>query len=337
MEKINVNTTESNREKERPVLGQTADGATVRDRAFSHFHTEDGVVTEKLLATALKKIDAGGRSHIAEEVKFDYAIGYTSCVKTQPDDEVVMVFRKGRPGRTPMNKSRASRVTNSLAIILNKDPEFGDDNYVLITCFPGEIATREPWDPGISSDEERKECEEFWATHSLAYDEKVIDMERTEKFNSMSEEEKELELLSEKILYSGVFIDADDLYSKAPSLLENRVKTPHITTCFRPKEADELNLNSLGKDVRISAIGYGNNGKNEGLLAKLESDDPETQKACDKIEKPFITLSLAPGARAIDTGSLEFVTLDEPIELTGKYGLFMQGKEVFEIEKPGGD
>jgi hypothetical protein len=133
------------------------------------------------------------------------------------------------------------------------------------------------------------------------------------------------------------FIDADDLYSKAPSLLENRVKTPHVTTCFRPKEADELNLNSLGKDVRISAIGYGNNGKNEGLLAKLESDDPETQKACDKVEKPFITLSLAPGARATDTGSLEFVTLDEPIELTGKYGLFMQGKEVFEIEKPGGD
>ena len=129
------------------------------------------------------------------------------------------------------------------------------------------------------------------------------------------EEEKELELLSEKILYSGVFIDADDLYSKAPSLLENRVKTPHITTCFRPKETDELNLNSLGKDVRISAIGYGNNGKNEGLLAKLESDDPETQKACDKIEKPFITLSLAPGARATDTGSLEFVTLDEPIEV----------------------
>ena len=62
---------------------------------------------------------------------------------------------------------------------------------------------------------------------------------------------------------------------------------------------------------------------------RVEADDPVVQQACDNYEVPLrITLSHAEGALAKETGRLEFQELDEPIELTGTYGLFVQGKAV---------
>ena len=59
-----------NDEQERPVLGVTADGATVRDRIDSHFHAESGL-TKELLATAISTIDTKGNTHVVEQVDFD--------------------------------------------------------------------------------------------------------------------------------------------------------------------------------------------------------------------------------------------------------------------------
>lgn len=314
-----------NDEQERPVLGVTADGATVRDRIDSHFHAESGL-TKELLATAISTIDTKGNTHVVEQVDFDRQVGTQTCVEVGPDDDIEMVFRKFRSGRTPMVHGREPQPTNSVVVVLAKDRNMeGDGNYVLLTSYAGERAPREPWDPCISNGEDVMEAEDFWSKHALLYDESLIDMERTKAFNNASEEERNLEIMRENVLYTGLFIDPNDLYSKAPATLDKRIATPHVTTAFRPG-VEQLNLDSLGSGARIIAVGYGNDGRNEGLLVQIEAEDPAIQAACDALEVPHITLSVAEGAAAKDTANLEFAPLKEPFELSGQYGLFEHGK-----------
>lgn len=315
-------------------FGRTRDGAKVYDRIDSHFHAEGGL-TPDLLAAALSTIDTGGRTFLKEQVDFEHPIGKTTCVEVSPDDEVVMVFRKGRSGRTPMVKNREAQPCSSMVVILCKDDTLKDDDsdaYVLITSYIGDDAPREPWDPNNENEEACQECEEYWSSHALVYDEALIDQERTAAFEEMSEEERSVELLREKVLYDGLFIDPQKLYALAPATLARSIRTPHVTTNFKP-EAEQLRLDQLGSNARIIGIGYGNDGRNEGLLVRVEADDPVVQEACDALEVPHITLSIAPGAHAKDTAGLEFRPLDEPIELTGRYGLYVQGKVV--DQKPG--
>ena len=320
-----------NNEDQRELLGTTGDGAKVYDRTDSHLHTEGGL-TPDLLAAALHTIDTHGERFVRKQVDFDHVIGKSSSVELQPDDDVVMVFRKGRNGPTPMVKNREKRPCNSMMIVLVRDDRLSRDRdaYVLLTAFIGDDAPREPWDPANKTEEEIRESEEYWRTHALVYDESLIDLEKTEKYSGMSEEERKVEALREKTIYTGLFVDPQALYSQAPATLKRRIKNPHVTTSFHP-EARQLKVNQIGSRAKIIAIGYGNDGRVEGLLVRVEADDPDLQQACDEREAEVplhITLSCADGASPKETGYLEFHKLEEPIELTGTYGLFIQGKVV---------
>lgn len=88
-----------------------------------------------------------------------------------------MVYRKGREDPTPMVKEREPLPCNVLTVIIRKEKEL-KNHYTLITAFVGRGSTREPWDKGIRSDEERRECVEFWSTHALLYNPDLIDWER---------------------------------------------------------------------------------------------------------------------------------------------------------------
>lgn len=159
-------------------LGTTADGYNVYDRADSHFHSENGI-TKDLLQKALQQMYANGVSFKKEEIHFAKSIGLTSCVSTTAKDHIVMVYRKGRQGKTPMVKGRKPEPCNILTVIIRKEREEKYKNhYTLITCFVGGDAKREPWDKGICSDEERRECEEYWNTHALIYNPDLIDWNR---------------------------------------------------------------------------------------------------------------------------------------------------------------
>ena len=160
---------------ERVFLGLSADGAEVYDRSDSHFHGEGGL-TKELLADAIGKITTNKRGFVKEKVEYDHPIGTQTCVKVSPEDEVVMVYRNGRSGQTPMVKNREAEPCSSVMVILRKDRSVLDkDIYEMLTGYIGEGSPREPWDPNISTEEERRECEEFWNTHALLYDGNLID------------------------------------------------------------------------------------------------------------------------------------------------------------------
>ena len=66
-----------------------------------------------------------------------------------------MVYRKGRSGQTPMVKNRTEEPCNSVIVILKKEYQ-NNKRYQLITSYIGEKSPREPWDPGIESNEEQQ-------------------------------------------------------------------------------------------------------------------------------------------------------------------------------------
>jgi len=323
-----------NQEKVKVFLGKTEDGAEVYDRNDSHFHGEGGL-TPELLSKALGTINTDERDFLKETVTFDHPVGEQTCVKVGPEDDIVKVYRKGRSGQTPMVKNREAVPCNSVIVILKKDNSIHEKNaYELITSFIGEESVREPWDPNLQTEEERQQSQDFWNSHALVYNDGLIDWGRTKGFEFMSEAAKKAELIRQKTVYAGLFLDPDDLFQKTQPTLEKAIAHPHITTSFKPT-VEQLNLDQIGSKAKIEAVGYGNDGKNEGLLVKIEADDPEVQKACDALETPHITLSLGKGGQAKNTAFLDFKPLEDPIELTGTYGLFSQGsviKEKTELE-----
>ena len=304
------------------MLGYTKDGKEVYDRTdFSHLHTEGGM-TKELLAEALSKIDTEERKSLKEVVEFDRQIGVDTCVEVGPEDEIVKVYRKGRLGQTPMVKNRQPVSCNSIVVVISQNRAI-EGAYELRTSYTGSDAPREPWDFGIADEKEYENAKDFWSTHALVYNEDLIDEERTADYNQMSDQEKYEDQIGQRVFYSGLFVDREKLYRAFPPTLENSVDAPHVTANFLPKNQD-LRLEQVGSQAKITAIGYGNDGKNEGLLVKVESDDPEIQKACDLVQKTHITLSNSRDSHPKYTANLEFTPLpeDQQFEITGTYGLY---------------
>lgn len=135
-------------------------GEEVRDRVDSHVATHQSV--HAILAEALKKIHAGGRGFIIEEVQMSRIVGESICVATRPGDEIVFAKRPNRWGLTRFVRNRTPELSSSVVVILKKAQD--DNFYILITAFIGAMAPPEPWDRNATS-----ESREFWNTHALVW------------------------------------------------------------------------------------------------------------------------------------------------------------------------
>ena len=93
-------------------------------------------------------------------------IGTDSCVEISAQDEVKMLQRKNRAGKTPVVFNRKAEATSQIVIGICHDD---DGLETLFTAFYGQLAPKEPWDPRLR-DDEREESEKFWSTHALVYE-----------------------------------------------------------------------------------------------------------------------------------------------------------------------
>ena len=128
------------------------------------------------LKEAISQIDYQGGFY-KESVNLGRIIGKTSCVEVGPNDNVEYFYRKNRAGVTPFVKGREPEDTTNIVVIF-REGKYG--NPILITSWYGNLAPMEPWDARRKhcTDEEIKECDDFWASHALIYDESCIDLER---------------------------------------------------------------------------------------------------------------------------------------------------------------
>lgn len=122
-------------------------------------------------------------------------------------------------------------------------------------------------------------------------------------------------------IYTGIFLDGDNVYKLFPPKLFTRIGHPHVTLIYRGG-LESAHEEFLGEIVKVRVIGYGNDGKNEGLQVELESTNPELQKICNEVEVPHITLSISRDSKNRYTKNLAFKPVDKPVELVGRYGVF---------------
>lgn len=125
--------------------------------------------------------------------------------------------------------------------------------------------------------------------------------------------------------YVGCFVEFEYFQSAISHIRknppENDIQYPHVTFEYKP---EKVNKSLFGERVHITIVGYGNDGENEGVKVRLESDNRAIQKMISQIEVPHITIAVSSGGKAVNTRYLDFRDI-APIELDGKYGGHAKG------------
>lgn len=127
----------------------------------------------------------------------------------------------------------------------------------------------------------------------------------------------------DNVSYVGIFLPHID------GNLDKDIPNQHVTLAFKPDaEKFDVLLQHLGKGVEVEVIGYGNDGKNEGLLVNIPDTIPYFGA-----EQKHITLSIDPKSSAVKTG---FIPFDKPIPediasqlpdtLVGRIAVFTQDR-----------
>jgi hypothetical protein len=151
----------SNQESTPGLVGVLSDGTKVFDRYKSHVHTVDESDVSSLLKEALARISPSKEKNIVESVVFPGSIGYSTCVTTEPSDEIIFAQRQGRKGGyTRFVVGKKPRETSSLTVVLKKT----DEGYILLTAYIGEKSEPEPWDYNAT-----EKSLPFWKTHALIF------------------------------------------------------------------------------------------------------------------------------------------------------------------------
>jgi len=145
----------------------------INERTEEHMQAHDDVKMSDI-QEAISRIDLVDQFTIGP-VDLGRVIGKSHCVVRKDGDDVKMLYRKGRDGKTPMVFNRESEDTTSIVIGICIDKMTGE--YRLFTSWYGVLAKKEPWDPSIKDEKELAECQEFWNTHALTNIE-CIDWER---------------------------------------------------------------------------------------------------------------------------------------------------------------
>ena len=144
-------------------------GETVIDRANSNVHAD----MVQWIAAALSHVESLDRQYIREEVDFTIVIGKTTCVSSNPSDEIVYAKKVGRLGYSRFVKNRGPEATTKASVILKATSD-GYSDYVIIAAFLGTIAPPEPWDEKAFSKEgspetSKAEAVEFLSSHALIW------------------------------------------------------------------------------------------------------------------------------------------------------------------------
>lgn len=148
------------------LLAVSADGEPVymNGRTLAHMKAHSDVEMS-LVGEAVGMSLLRGAEVIFGATDMGRVIGTSSCVPSQ-GLEVTYVTRPHRAGATPF--VHAEPVPTSLltwGAFRNEQRE-----WILITAYYGAKAPREPWDPNISSEEEREASGAFWSTHALCFE-----------------------------------------------------------------------------------------------------------------------------------------------------------------------
>ena len=156
--------------------------------------------------------------------------------------------------------------------------------------------------------------------------------------NSGALERGDETLRSHPYRYIGCFFDSTELGALVADVrtaaLECPTRFPHVTYAYRPEQVDEL---LFGIPVEVTAIGYGNDGRTEGLRIELSCTDSTVTQMARKIATPHITLSTAAGVEPVETRNLDFQPLEQPFTFVGLFGGYRKDEDRVVLQPPTSD
>ena len=141
--------------------------------------------------------------------------------------------------------------------------------------------------------------------------------------------------------YEGIFFE-EDMVNIIHSLEKEKLARVndeiHCTFKYHPNNNEIFN-EIVGQVFEIYLVGYGNDGQNSGFEILLPEELSEyyinfDEQNSDVLKVPHITASLSNGAKASNTKNLNFMPLETPIKLTGRFGYWIkeENKEYLSFE-----
>lgn len=147
----------------RPILGKLMSGEIVVPRSDVQVDLEPA-----LLEKALSYINGRGRNFIEDEVYMGEHIGFSACVETNDEDEIIYAYRPDKPGPTRFVMNREAVPTENVTIILKYLER--ERTMMLMAAYAGDKAEPEIWDKHASEN-----SQDFWGSHALIWGSVPID------------------------------------------------------------------------------------------------------------------------------------------------------------------
>ena len=130
------------------------------------------------------------------------------------------------------------------------------------------------------------------------------------------------------VIYTAFFLTEESV-RKLENFVGHKilVPRPHITVRFRPNP-DELYPELVGKTAKFRIKGIGRSEENEGVLVTLSSIPGETENASilEKVQRPHVTTWVSADGKAVNTAFLNFVDVEDILEIEGNFGWFKSEK-----------
>lgn len=128
-----------------------------------------------ILPQVLLKLEIADRPFMEVEVEMGKDVGFPNRVPASPitpTEPVMFAKRVGRHGPSHVvNDSTPTEQTSIVTVILKR---INPKHFHLITAWIGTLAKKEPWDPSITTSEDRKVSLEYWCKNALIHDRTVM-------------------------------------------------------------------------------------------------------------------------------------------------------------------
>ncbi|MGL4731546.1 MAG: hypothetical protein ACRCW0_08175 [Clostridium sp.] len=118
-------------------------------------------------------LDKCDEDFIEKVIELPFEVGYTHLSETGEEDFIIYAKRLNRDIYSKFTLNRSKRVTNKCVVVLRKNKN-ADNEYFIVTMFPGEYAVKELEDRNIKTEDERERVVKFWDKHAFAYDVNII-------------------------------------------------------------------------------------------------------------------------------------------------------------------
>ena len=133
------------------------------------------------------------------------------------------------------------------------------------------------------------------------------------------------------VSYEGIFFEKemiDLIQSVETNKLDKINDEIHCTFKYHPSDNEIFN-DIVGKYFEIYLIGYGNDGHNSGFEISIPNELQKyyinyDEQNLNNLKTPHITTSLSNEASAANTKNLNFIPLDKPIKIIGKFGYWIK-------------